>query len=311
MVLHQQYVTPFYPMNALAKLVEVEGYRSYISMDPILRVIVKPPPGLVELDAGRDVMNYRLCDSLAELRGKLDAYNPASGPIFTYTQAQDIHISVINREKNQPVDGASYGAMYAPYASRLRRIDGCFAGFIQDLKTRGIFDNSLIVLTADHGDSLGEEGRWGHAYSLVPEVVRVPLVIHLPKMYAGMVSTTEAVTFQSDITPSLYYLLGHPPTLHEDFYGRPLFTRTEAEQSSGRDHYLIAASYAAVYGVLSNRGRSLYVADAVNYRDAHYGISDSGSGSGGWGGIAGKAESEDLIRKQVEAIAAFYKFKPK
>ncbi|MBS1857292.1 MAG: sulfatase-like hydrolase/transferase [Acidobacteria bacterium] len=309
MILHQQYVTPFYPMNALAKLVEAEGYRSYISMDTILRVIVKPPPGLVELDAGRDTMNYRLCDSLAELRGRLDGYNPASGPMFAYTQPQDIHISVINREGTRPVDGASYGSMYAPYASRVRRIDGCFGGFVQDLKARGMYDNSLIVLTADHGDSLGEDGRWGHAYTLVPEVVRVPLVVHLPKMYEGMVSQPQAVAFQSDITPSLYYLLGHPPTLRRDFYGRPLFTRTADEQKGAPDNYLIAASYAAVYGILGDRGRSLFVTDAVNYRDAHYDIGDGGAGSGGWGGITGKAESEALIRKQVEEIAAFYKFK--
>jgi hypothetical protein len=62
--------------------------------------------------------------------------------------------------------------------------------------------------------------------------------------------------------------------------------------------------------MLSDRGRSLYVADAVNYRDEHYGISDGAFGSAGLGGITGKADSEDLIRKQVEAIAAFYKFKP-
>ncbi|MDE3167657.1 MAG: sulfatase-like hydrolase/transferase [Acidobacteriota bacterium] len=308
MLLHQQYVTPFYPMNALAKLTEAEGYRSFISMDTILRVIVQPSPHQVELDAGRDTMNYRLCDSLAELRGRLDTYDPAAGPVFAYTQPQDIHISVINREKARPVDDASYGGLYAPYASRIHRMDACFGGFIQDLKARGMYDNSLIVLTADHGDSLGEEGRWGHATSLAPEIVRVPLVVHLPGMYADMVSNPQAVAFQSDITPSLYYLLGHPPTLRRDFYGHPLFTRTAAEQRSDRGDFLIAASYAAVYGILGDRGRSLFVADAVNYRDSHYDIGDSGAG--GWGGITGKSESEDLIRKQVGEIADFYRFQP-
>ena len=51
---------------------------------------------------------------------------------------------------------------------------------IDDLKARQLYDDSVIVLTSDHGDSLGEEGRWGHAYTLFPEVLQVPLIVHLP-----------------------------------------------------------------------------------------------------------------------------------
>src|SRR5262249_32258016 len=182
MLLHKQYVTPFYPMNALTKLVEAEQYQSYVSVDPILRVIVKSTPNLVELDVNRSNMEYRLCSSLEDLEGKLEGRAPGK-PVFAYTQPQDIHISVINREKNSVIDGGQYGGFYAPYPSRVRRMDGCFGNFVRFLKARGMFENSIIALTADHGDSLGEEGRWGHAYALVPEVVRVPLIVHVPKAY--------------------------------------------------------------------------------------------------------------------------------
>ena len=32
----------------------------------------------------------------------------------------------------------------------------------------GDYERSIIVLTSDHGDSLGEDGRWGHAYTVFP-----------------------------------------------------------------------------------------------------------------------------------------------
>lgn len=311
MVLHKQYVTPFFPMNALAKLLAVEHYQTYISMDPILRVIVKPQPDLIELDADKSNMDYRMCSSLEDLEGKLE-HRPAGRPVFAYTQAQDIHISVINREKNSVIDGGRYPGFYAPYASRLRRIDGCFGGFEQYLKSRGMFDDSLIVLTADHGDSLGEEGRWGHAYTLAPEVVRVPLIVHLPRAFRNLYSAPDGVAFQSDVTPSLYYLLGHKPTLKEPFYGRPLFTVSASEQKTAmRDWYVLAASYAAVWGVLSDGGRSLFVADAVNYRNSMFHISDSGASNAGFVGNSQAETAEGIIRDGISRIAGFYKFAPR
>src|SRR5204863_2345430 len=177
------------------------------------------------------------------------------------------------------IDGAKYGDFYPPYASRIRRFDACFGKFEQHLKARGLYDNSVIVLTADHGDSLGEEGRWGHAYTLVPEVVRVPLIVHLPKQYQGLYSSPNSVAFQSDITPTLYYLLGHKPTMKEEFYGSALFTENASEQKARNRDYMVAASYAAVYGMLSDNGKSLFVSDAVNYKDSMFDIGDTTASS--------------------------------
>ncbi|HEY1338877.1 MAG TPA: sulfatase-like hydrolase/transferase [Bryobacteraceae bacterium] len=311
MTLHQQYVTPFYPMNALEKLIEAEQYQPYISMDSILRTVVKPTPNLVELDSTTSGMDYRLCSSLQDLESKLSQRAPGGPPIFSYSQPQDIHISVINREKSSVVDGGSYSGFYPPYASRVHRLDGCFGTFIDFLKARGLYDDSFVILTADHGDSLGEEGRWGHAYALVPEVVRIPLIVHVPKQYQSMYYDPKAVAFQSDVTPSLYYVLGHKPTLKMDFYGRPLFTADSSEQNAWRkDTYLIAASYAAVYATLADAGKSLYVFDAVNYKDTYFEIAD-GPSSGGMMSSTKRTEYADLIRKRIEEISKFYKFTPK
>jgi arylsulfatase A-like enzyme len=63
----------------------------------------------------------------------------------------------------------------------VHRIDGCFGAFVDDLKRRGLYDSSIVVVTADHGDSLGEAGRWGHAYTVFPEILRVPFIARLPK----------------------------------------------------------------------------------------------------------------------------------
>jgi hypothetical protein len=309
MILHQQYVTPFYPMNTLEKLIRAEKYQPFVSMDTVLNTAVEPMPNLIELDHNKLNMDFDFCGTVEELESKIGGYHGAT-PIFMYTQPQNIHISVIQRQGAKAIDGGSYREFYAPYASRLRRIDGCFGQFVNFLKTRGMYDSSVVVFTADHGDSLGEQGRWGHAYSLVPEVVRIPLLIHLPASLRRLQYDPNGVAFSTDITPSLYYMLGHPPSLHNEIFGRPLLTETTEEQAMWhRDHYMIAASYAAVYGILSGDGKSLFVADGVNERNSYWEIYDQTS-RGGFAGSRAQGQGQKLIREGITRINELYKFRP-
>jgi hypothetical protein len=310
MLLHKQYVTPFAPMNALQKLLEAEKYRAYISRDEILTTVVHPWPRLIEMDEGRQNMDYDLCSSLDELENKI-ASDPGGAPLFAYNQPQNIHISVINRQGAKPISNENYGRFYAPYASRLRRMDACFGRFIDSLKQRGLYDSSIVILTADHGDSLGENGRWGHAYTIYPEVVRIPLLIHLPAaLRENHYFNEKDLAFSTDITPSLYYLTGHKPTNHSELLGRPLFTDQSSEAAAWRrESYLLASSYAAVYGILSGDGKQLTVADAVNYKDYFLDLSSS-SPSADAVSTSTKTWLEGLIRTKVIAIDTFYGFTP-
>ncbi|MDQ3398977.1 MAG: sulfatase-like hydrolase/transferase, partial [Deinococcota bacterium] len=311
MLLHMQYVTPFYPMNALQKLLDAEGYRSYVSLDTILSVILKPGPELIPLDEARPDKDFAFCATVRELQAKLDLHPPAV-PAFAFTLAQDIHISVINREGAGPAGDARYPGFYAPYASRLARIDACFGEFIAYLKARGLFDESIVVLTTDHGDSLGEEGRWGHAYTIFPEIMRVPLIVHLPpRLREEVITDPGAPAFLTDLTPSLYYLLGHRPIVKSELFGRPLFTETQDEGSDYlREHYLLASSYGPVYGILGDGGRSLYIADGVSYTDYLFDLRHNPLGERQPLSDELRLSYQALIRDKLEALNRFYGFDP-
>ena len=312
MLLHKQYVTPFQPMNSLEKLLKAEKYHAYISRDTILETVVTPWENMTQLDEGRGTMDYDLCSSLEELTSKI-ATDASGAPLFSYTQPQNLHISVITRQGGGalPNDKQNYREFYAPYASRLHRIDGCFGQFIDMLKARGLYDSSIVVLTADHGDSLGEQGRWGHAYTIYPEIVRIPLIIHVPAALREKYKVdTKAIAFSTDITPTLYYLLGHKPTMHHETFGKSLFVEDESERKAGKyDNYLIASSYAAVYGVLTGDGLSLNVADGVSYKDYGFNMSSDQPDSNTLAGSA-KTSNEELIRKKILVLDRLYGFTP-
>ena len=309
LLLHKQYVSPFAPMNALEKLTRAEGYQTFLSRDEVLNTILTPSPGDVEIDPPASTMNYRFSRSLDNLASAVGERRGKAPLIFAYTQPQDQHSSVIERQDASTPPGEQYPGFYAPYAARVRRIDEAFGKFLAFLKARGLYENSIIVLTADHGDSLGEEGRWGHAYTLFPEIVRIPLIVHLPSALRGKVSCDpRAVALSTDIAPSLYYLLGHRPMVRHELFGRPLFTETPEERvRDPRASYLLASSYGAVYGMLSGDGRQLYVADAVNYRDYlfHLGPAFVQSESPG---EKRRAEQQRLIRESIRSLNRFYQF---
>lgn len=308
LLVHKQYVTPFYPMNTLQKLIRAERYEPLLSMDSILRTIVAPASDIVDLDEGLQNKDFGFCRSLASLQSKLAGRRELGRPIFVYSQPQDIHVSVITREGASVPHGESYPGFYAPYASRIRKMDACFGEFIAELKSRGLYEQSVVILTSDHGDSLGEEGRWGHAYTLYPEIVKIPLIVHLPAgLQSRLVSEPAALSFSTDITPTLYYLLGHRPALRSDLFGRALFTETRREQADrGEGDHLMASSYGPVYGILRDGGRSLYVVDAINYADEYFDL-DAGLGSERKDVTAAmRAEFAAIIRAKIREIDGFY-----
>ena len=127
LVLHKQYVTPFAPMNTLGRLLEHEQYAQWIRMDNILDVILPPSARRSPLDTDGHIDAFRLCRTLGEIRGRLGQLKADGPPAFVYSLPQDVHIATITREGTTPVDDGSYGAFYAPYASRVRRLDGASA----------------------------------------------------------------------------------------------------------------------------------------------------------------------------------------
>ena len=155
---------------------------------------------------------------------------------------------------------------------------------------------------------MGEGGRWGHAYTIFPEIVRIPLIVHLPAWLRGNVkSDPKMIAFLTDLTPTLYYLLGQKPIVNNELLGRPLFTVSLEEQKPYlRDSYLVVSSYAPVYGLLSENGRLLYIADGVNYRDYAYELSPDGSSSETSLSGEQRAEWQKDIQQQVKAISRFY-----
>ena len=310
MLLHKQYVTPFQPMNALEKLLRANGYHTVMSMDHITAQIVDPSTVSDELDRGRKEMQYDFCTTLDELEGKLATGIARRQPVFAHTRSLNLHVSKLTERVGAP--DPAYGGFQVPAASAIRRMDGCFGRFVAFLRAQELYDDSIVILTADHGDALGEARRWGHAYTLFPEIVRTPLLVHIPtRLRAAFTADVEAMNLSTDITPTLYALLGYAPVKGDWMFGRSLFAPPGSDTSWRRNEpALLASSYGPVYGILRDNGRSLYVADGVNSRDYAYDLSElKPIRVGVTAGL--RDESRAFIRARLGELDSLYGFTPK
>ena len=104
----------------------------------------------------------------------------------------------------------------ALYDEQILGLDRSIAGLLQMLERKGR-GNTLVVLIGDHGESLGEHGKFGHGSSLEDEQVAVPFLVHHPDLVGGRKSCLAS---NLDVLPTLIRSLNL--SLPEGLDGRPL-----------------------------------------------------------------------------------------
>jgi len=309
MMLHKQYIEPFAPMNALEKLLDGAGYRRFMSDDHLVKLF-RPTPAMTLLDQQIDEMDHTLCATVDELQSQIDATAGDARPIFAMTRPLQLHTARLVRDPEPPA--AAYPGFAPKYAAQVAALDRCFGGFVGYLKKKGLYDRSVVILTSDHGESLGEDGRWGHAYTLYPEVVQIPLIIRLPPaLQSTLASEPTAVALSTDITPTLYALAGQPPRHLGEMYGVPLFTPAgERPPVRRRESFLLSSSYGPVHAMLRHNGRSLYIADAVQGQDLAFEMRADGRMERLTMTDVMRTVNRRLLRDHIGRIAAAYRFTP-
>lgn len=85
--------------------------------------------------------------------------------------------------------------------------DHAFGLLVKELKERGLYDNTLILVVSDHGEEFFEHGGFGHVHTLYRELLRVPLVVKFPNQVGA--GTRAAGEWQHlDVAPTMLAALG-------------------------------------------------------------------------------------------------------
>ena len=313
LLLHAHYLQPFSRVNSLEKLARVDSYRMAVSYDEILRQLLSPSDDLVKLDTDKKLWNQlEVCSTIRQLEPMLQNGLADRQPILFYTQPKNVHQFAHNDLPLPSQDNwQNRPGFNNRIAHEVHQVDGCLGGFFSFLKARGLYDNSIIILTSDHGDATGEFGRSSHSLSIYPEVMHVPLIVHLPPAMRHLHYDDGHLSALTDLTPSLYYLLGHRSIRSNPLFGHPLFVETQAElEASARSELFLASDERPAYGLLMENGRFLYTTYDSPPQSFLFNLSCDPNALHNLLTPALKTEYDQQIIHHLQAVAEFYGYKP-
>jgi arylsulfatase A-like enzyme/Flp pilus assembly protein TadD len=124
-----------------------------------------------------------------------------SGPYFTWIHLYDPHTPY---EPPEP-----FASRYPrnPYLGEIAYTDHVFGRLTSWLRDKGELDRTIVVVTADHGESLGEHGEAAHAYFIYGATTQVPFIVRTPW---GLTGRRAARVSGVDVMPTVLDLVGLP-----------------------------------------------------------------------------------------------------
>jgi choline-sulfatase len=126
------------------------------------------------------------------------------GPFFLWFHLWDAH------DPYNPPEPFRSRFPGAPYNGSIAYVDATVGKLLDYLRSQGLYDNALIAIAADHGESLGEHGELTHSIFLYDATIHVPLLLKLPgnRFAAQRVNATASLV---DLAPTLLEALGQTP----------------------------------------------------------------------------------------------------
>lgn len=134
--------------------------------------------------------------------------------------------------------------MFARYKNAVHAVDMQFERVFEYLEKNKLLENTIVVVTGDHGEEFMEKERWGHNSSFVDEQIRIPLIISHPDYGPREVNT---MTSHLDIPAMLMTALGVKNPIDDYSLGTNIM-ETPVETMA------IVASWADL-GIVSERGK--------------------------------------------------------
>ena len=313
LLLHAHYQQPFARLNNLEKLLLADNYQVLLSYDSVLRQLVTDRPELIKFDSEKPWNEVELSETMGKLKSFLDQRKADGRPVFFYTQPLNVHLMAKNHMPlRSPANWKGRPGFDNRIAFEVHQVDQVVGDFISYLKARAMYENSIIIVTADHGEADLNATRSGHSTIIFPEIMRVPLIVHLPaEMKTRLVCSPRSISTLTDITPTLYYLLGHRPIKNNPLFGRPLFTSTPQELNAyPRADFLLASDVRAAYGILSGDGRYMFTLYDSPLHSSLWDLQQDPDAMHSMLTPETEKKYEDRVVEYLQEIAHFYDYHP-
>ncbi|SPE56505.1 membrane hypothetical protein [Verrucomicrobia bacterium] len=234
---------------------------------------------------------------------ELDAHRAKAPkqPAFFYLHLFNNH-QPLQRRPGIPLDHHGVYFMRGLYEQNAAYFDQQLLAFLQGLEQRGVMDNSMIVISADHGEELFELGGVYHGWQINPWVMHVPLFIHYPLSApaapgAGIRSRPVNLI---DLAPTICQAMGAEIVRNSPWQGVSLLQHEPAQSRS----FLLLSWKNPVVGQLSFSPFRMVVLDLNSGEEQTFGPAEQR-----WTPEAGcvpAAELAEGINKRLEGLFNYW-----
>ncbi len=151
----------------------------------------------------------------------IEQYDPGpyGGPFQEFGTAFDLGITPQSMGCAKIPPPRDLQRLRAIYDSAVSYQDARLGDFVAALEKLGIYDQTMIMVMADHGEEMFEHGRCGHGGALTETLIRVPLLVHYPARFPGGIAVDEGAE-AVDVVPTILDALDQAPAAQAQ--GQPL-----------------------------------------------------------------------------------------
>lgn len=158
-----------------------------------------------------------------------DAFRSPTDPGLARSLEHSSYDTVVNRE--------ALGDLLAGYDAEIRHVDTHIGRLLDYLKANNLYDETLIVVTADHGEEFGEHGLYREHWSTYDGTQRVPLLIKPPAHHEMAAGSRDHLVTNVDMAPTLARYAGLD--LPAAWQGRSLQPIVESASAESRDAIVV------------------------------------------------------------------------
>lgn len=225
-----------YQQNLYFKIARAEGIQHYMLMQGFgPRAIYPPDLAVTGLAIPRAVSDRRsaTADEVFSSARKAIHALPAGDRFLCFLTLMDVHNDLYKK-----AGGVDFGDTSRDlYDNNLSYLDSAFSRFISWLKKEGIYDRTVILFTADHGEQFWEHGASLHGHTVYEEEIRIPLIL---VSHANKKRIDDVPVIAADMAPTIADLAGYSidPPYDDPCMGIslvPLIMRNERKQCLQRD----------------------------------------------------------------------------
>lgn len=143
----------------------------------------------------------------------------------------------------------------AVYDGQINFVDAQLKAFVETLGSLGTLRSTLVVITADHGEALGDHGGWGHKSTLYEDQLKVPLIMSYPGKIGEGRRVPEQVSLL-DVAPTVLDLIG--VNAPDSFQGISLAANVRNDRSPSGAPIPTRVLFAELHPASFGPGRDFY-----------------------------------------------------